>query len=137
MHKTCILAVTNKQVQEWNALIQKLNHNETVLLKSYDSFNEVDDPHSILKTMITEHVFHKFNDHQAPQHELELKINDICILLSNFDKEQGLTKNTRVKIVQITNNFIRVVTLSISHPVFANIPRFNFFIKIPFYKSYI
>jgi hypothetical protein len=136
MHKTCILAVTNKQTQEWNAFIQNLNENSSQTLMSYDSFNEVDDPHDFLKNMVTEHVMNKFNDNQAPQHELVLKIDDICILLANVDKEVGLTKNTRVRIVQINTRFVRVVTLSDTHPVFANIPRFNFHIKIPFYKSY-
>jgi hypothetical protein len=105
-------------------------------MKSYDTFNEVDDPHDFLKDMLTEEVMNRFNDNQAPLHELQLKKDDICVLLANFDKEIGLTKNTRVKVVEITSCFIRVVTLSTTHPVFANIPRFNFHIKIPFYKSY-
>jgi hypothetical protein len=136
IHKTCILAVTNKQVQEWNSLIQNLNKNPLKLLSSYDSFNEVDDPHNYLKTMVTEHVMNKFNDNQAPLHELEIKIDDICILLATIDKELGLTKNTRVRIVHITDCIIRVVTLSNTHPIFVNITRYNFSIKIPFYKSY-
>ena len=136
MHKTCILAVTNKQVQEWNVLIQKLNKYNSVLFKSYDTFNEVDDPHGYLSNMVTEHVMNKFNDNQAPQHELELKIDDICILLANVDKEKGLTKNTRVRIIQLTQRFIRVATLNNIYPIYANIPRFDVHIKIPFYKSY-
>jgi hypothetical protein len=136
MHRTCILAVTNKQVEEWNSQVQKLNENTSTTLKSYDSFNEVDDPHDYLKEMVTEHVMNSFNDNQAPTHILELKKDDICILLANFDKEQGLTKNTRVKIVLISNRYVRVVTLNNEYPVFANIPRFNFHIKLPFNKSF-
>jgi hypothetical protein len=89
-------------------------------LKSYDSFNEVDDPHHFLKEMVTEHVMNRFIDNQAPSHELELKIDDICILLANFNKKNGLTKNTRVKIIKITLRIVRVVTLNNTHPVFAN-----------------
>jgi hypothetical protein len=51
--------------------------------------------------MMTEHVMNTFNDNQAPLHQLELKVDDICIILAPIDKEQGLTKNTRVRIVQI------------------------------------
>jgi ATP-dependent DNA helicase PIF1 len=136
IHRTCILAVTNKQVHEWNNTIQKLNFKVSVILKSYDSFNEVDDPNNYLKHMMTEHVMNRFNDNQAPLHELELKIDDICILLANVDKQQGLTKNTRVRIVNITQRIIRVVTLNNVQPIFANLPKYNFNIKLPFNKSY-
>ena len=51
--------------------------------------------------MITEHVLNKFDHNQAPLHELELKVDHICILLSSFDKEQGLTEITRVRIAHI------------------------------------
>ena len=86
---------------------------------------------------MTEHVMNTFNDNQAPFHQLELKVDDICIILATIDKEQGLTKNIRVRIVQITNQIVRVVTLSDTHPVFANIHRFNFHIKIYFYLFFI
>jgi hypothetical protein len=87
--------VGNQQtrVQEWNTLIKNLNKNPLKLLTLYDSFNEVDDPRNYLKNMVTEHVImNKFNDNQAPLHELKIKIDDICILLAIIDKELGLTK---------------------------------------------
>ena len=44
--------------------------------------------------MVNENVMNKFVDNQAPHHELEIKVDDICILLANIDKRKGLTKNT-------------------------------------------
>jgi hypothetical protein len=93
MHRTCILAVTNKQVAEWNSNIQKLNDKPSKILKSYDSFNDFDDPHDYLKYMVTGHVMNTFNDNQAPTHELELKKDDICILLANVDKSKGIQES--------------------------------------------
>ena len=66
MHRTCILAVTNNQVKNWNAIIQKLNRNAIKLLKSYDSFDEV--------------VDYTYDYLKAPLHQLELKVDDICII---------------------------------------------------------
>jgi hypothetical protein len=63
----------------------------------------------------------KVIDNQTPLHQLKLKVDDNCIILATIDKEQGLTTNTRARIVQITNPIERVVTLSDTHPVFENI----------------
>ena len=86
--------------------------------------------------MVTEEVMNRFSNYQAPDHCLDIKINDICILLATVNREEGLTKNTRVRIVNITNNLIRICTLHERNPVFAYIPRFLFYLKLPFNKSF-
>jgi len=134
--KNCILAVTNKQVDYWNTEVQKLNPNEKHTLYSYDTFHEVDDPHGYIQEMITEEIMNKFSDNQAPTYQLELKINDICILLGNYNREDGLTKNTRVRIVNITRKLIKVVTINTDYPIFALIPRYIFYLKLPYNNSF-
>ena len=102
------LAITNKDVDEWNSKIQKLNPNESVSLFSKDNLCEVDDPHGILSKMLTTEVLHQFNNNSSPPHELILKVGDICILTRNIAKRQGLANNARVMILNIQQYCIRV-----------------------------
>lgn len=103
-----LLAVTNKDVDHWNAIIQKLNPNETISLLSKDKLCEVDDPHKILEGMLTDDILHQFNNNSVPPHELKLKCGDICIITRNVAKKEGLTNNTRVKIIRIQEYCITV-----------------------------
>lgn len=102
------LAITNKEVDYWNNIIQNLNQNQPVSLISKDTLAEVDDPHGILKTMLTEDILHQFNNNSSPPHELILKVGDICILTRNIAKKQGLTNNARVIITNIQQYCITV-----------------------------
>ena len=80
----CILAVTNKQVDNCNTHIQSLNDQKTMhTLVSKDGFNEIDDPNDFIKRIITEEVMNAYTENSAPPHILHLKVNDICILLRN------------------------------------------------------
>ena len=60
-------SVTNKDVDPWNAKIQKYNPNESISLFSKDKLCKVDDPNQILQ----------FNYKLFPPHELKLKCRDI------------------------------------------------------------
>jgi hypothetical protein len=102
------LAITNKDVDEWNSKIQNLNSNEAISLFSKDSLCEVDDPHGILSKMLTKEVLQKFNNNSAPPHELILKVGDICIITRNIAKREGLANNARVMILNIQKYCISV-----------------------------
>ena len=131
----CILAVTNDQVDKWNKKIQNMNNNPVTKLISVDSFVEVDDPHDILKNMITDHVMNTYTENGSPPHELDLKVGDICILLRNVDVTRGLTSNTRVKILSVSIFRINVCTINTDHPITASLCRFKFELTLPFGKS--
>jgi len=103
-----ILAVTNKDVDHWNKRIQELNSNEIVNLFSKDKLCEVDDPHNILHNMLTEDILHQFNNNSVPPHELQLKCGDTCIITRNIAKKEGLTNNTRVKVIRIQQYIVTV-----------------------------
>ena len=103
------LAIHNKDVDHWNAEIQKLNPNETISLISKDNLCEVDDPHGILNNMLTTNVLHEFNNNSSPPHDLKLKIGDICIITRNIAKKEGLANNARVIILNIQKYCIRVI----------------------------
>ena len=133
--KNCILAVTNEQVDLWNDEIQKLNPNDINTLISTDTFNEIDDPNDYFKKMINDEVMNSFNENGCPPHILNLKINDICILLRQVDNEKGLTSNTRVRIISVNANRIIIQTLDTENPVIASLCRFIFYLQLPFKKS--
>jgi hypothetical protein len=136
MHKSCILAGTNIQVDSWNAKIQLLNNMPMWSLLSKDSINMCDDPHGYIAAMITEEVMNAYEDPAtAPSHVLKLKLNDICILMRAVSKVDKLATNTRVRIVGISHNIVRVSTLG-DNPKFANLPRFIFTLKMPYGKSF-
>jgi energy-coupling factor transporter ATP-binding protein EcfA2 len=109
--KNCILAVTNVQVDAWNAEIQKLNPEPIQELTSEDSFDDVDDPNDYIKNMITEDVMISYTENGSPPHKLYLKANDICILLRPVDNQKGLTNNTRVRILNISRYRIHITNM--------------------------
>ena len=70
-----------------------MNPNEAVSLFSSDIFDRVDDPKNHLKSCITPELMNRFTKAGAPPHELRLKVDDICIVLRNLSKRNGLSNN--------------------------------------------
>lgn len=66
---------------------------------------------------------------------LFLKENDICLVMRNLNKKEGLTTNTRVKILKIFPYVIRVCTLNPDNRKYFNIPRIKFTVTLPFGRS--
>ena len=86
--KRAILAGTNEEVDEWNNEVQHLNLFPLVSLVSHDELAESDDPHDILRSMLTEDVLNNYNKNGVPPHVLNLKLNDTCIILRNLNKKR-------------------------------------------------
>jgi len=135
LSKRAILAVTNEEVDEWNEEVQKLNMFPLVELASHDELAESDDPHNILRNMLSDDVLNNYNKNGVPPHILKLKINDTCIVLRNLNKKEGLTNNTRVRILHVTRKCIRVQTLGEGSKTFS-IPRIRFKFRLPFGRSF-
>ena len=138
LSKRCILAMTNKQVDTWNEKVQKkLETKETpiVMLKSKDELCEADDPHNILKSMLTENVLNDFNGKGVPPHELLLRVGDVCLLTRTLDRQEKLVNNIRVRILQINEFSIRAVTLQEQQSVVI-IPRIRFKFRLPYGQSF-
>ena len=134
--KSAILCATNEYVDEWNEKIQELNPNQEYILKSSDIFDYVDDPKNILQNMITDEVLHRYNKVGVPRHILKLKVGDICFIMRNLLKKDGLTNNTRVKITEIKKYSIRVCTIDTNIPKFFLIPRIIFKVTLPYGRSF-
>ena len=62
-------------------------------LFSSDVFDRVDDPKNHLKKCITPEIMQRFLKAGVPPHDLVLKVNDICIVLRNLSKRNGLSNN--------------------------------------------
>jgi hypothetical protein len=135
MHTKAILAATNTVVDEWNTVIQNLNSNIAYELCSIDKVKDIDDPHGILQRMISESVLERFQRPGVPNHRLVLKKDDICMVMRNLNKREGIAKNTRVKIVHISQFIIRVCTLHPTNPKYYNIPRIRFTVTLPYGRS--
>ena len=118
-----ILTGTNSEVDEWNNIIQKLNLNNSATsrklhhLYSYDVLAEVDDPHDILKEILTPEVLNtRFHKNNVPPNRLTLCVGDVCIILKNLGKRDTLVtkkKHTRaaVRILSTSKYCIPVQTL--------------------------
>jgi len=100
-----------------------------------DKLCEVDDPHDTLSSMLSEEVLNNFDHSGNPPHKLNLKVNDICIVLRNINKRAGLTNNTRVIILHISRFVIKVQTLNQNTSIHL-IPRIHFKFRLPFGESY-
>jgi hypothetical protein len=131
-----ILATTNEHVDEWNEKVQELNPNDMISMFSTDSFADIDDPHGHLASSITPEALNRFNKIDVPKHELQLKINDICFLTHVISRKDGLSKNSRVRIIHMDRYSIRVSTLDLDHPVYYSIPRIRFKFRLPFEQSF-
>ena len=57
-------------MDDWNDLIGARNINQEYVLKSTDSFTDVDDRHGYLAEMVSETVLNRYNVNDVPRHEL-------------------------------------------------------------------
>ena len=83
----------------------------------------------------SEEILHNFNNAGCPPHLLNLKRNDISILLRNLDKSAGLTNNRRVQVLALSRFVIKVKTLGDRESVHY-IPRIQFKFRLPYGQSY-
>jgi hypothetical protein len=77
MHRKTILAATNnKQIDDWNSIVQRMNPNfsieDTINCLTYlssDALNAVDDPRDVISNMLSsEMLITSFNSDKAPPH---------------------------------------------------------------------
>jgi hypothetical protein len=119
-----ILCITNERVDYWNKIIQEINPNTPYTLLSHDFFSDVDDPNDTLKNMLTESILNGYTNTQVPNHEMTLKVGDVC-LVTRALKASGLASNSRVVIKSISFKLAKVLTLE-EHPRVVFIPRIRF-----------
>jgi hypothetical protein len=92
--------MSNERVNYWNAKLQELNPNRLHSIRSHDYFADVDDDKGTLRSLLTETILNKLNDSHAPDHVLNIKEGDICLLTRPL-RAYGLASNQRVYIHKI------------------------------------
>jgi hypothetical protein len=61
-----------------------MNPNPSSSLISRDYFSDVDDTKGYLAAILTTAVKRDFSNTQVPNHEIELKVGDICLITRNI-----------------------------------------------------
>ena len=133
LYRYCV--VTNESVEEWNTIIQNtMNDNPIQTYLSNDSYDSVDDPHGFLEsTLRNTEILNQLNSYEIPKHILQLK-GDICLLMRNVAPDEGLTRNTRLRIISLGNKTVRVQKLINNHEY--TIHRITFKHKLSFGRSF-
>jgi ATP-dependent DNA helicase PIF1 len=104
-------------------------------LRSRDTFLEVDDPHGHIKKMLQTSVLNTMTKNGIPNHELKLKIGDVCLVLRAIHG-LGLANNLRVRIVEIGAHSVEVATIGEIEEQKLRLPRISFKFRLPCGKSY-
>jgi len=138
-----ILASTNDLVDEWNAAIQRKRcelataaegANERAgrvhQLLSADILTECDDENGHIRRMLTTEFLNNLNRPGVPPHNLQLAVGDVCIVMRNLNKKDGLTNNRRVVVLSIQRFCVKVQTIGTNPKVFA-LPRIRFKFRLP------
>ena len=119
----------------WNSVAQSMNLSAPTTLTSKDTFSEVDDPYGHIQRMLTTTVLNRFRKNGIPNHELILKIGDVCRVMRAL-KGLEIANNSRVLIVAIGEHTITVRTMGENTERTIKIPHITFKFRLPYGKSY-
>jgi hypothetical protein len=119
----------------WNAVAQGTNSSVEHTLRSKDSLSELDDPKGHLKKMLSVTMLNGFWKNGVPDHELILKVGNIC-LVNHTINGLGLANNSRVRIIAIHRYCVKVLTVGDCAKQNARIPRISVKFRLPYGKSY-
>ena len=145
MHRKTILAATNKQIDDWNSIVQRMNPNfsvedtpNSISYLSSDVLNAVDDPRDVISNMLSSEMLNTFNSDKAPPHILKLCVGDICYLMRTLGRKTKLATNQRVRILELRQFSIKVQTIEANNsPGEVHfLPRIRFRFTLPYGQSY-
>jgi hypothetical protein len=95
----------------------------------------VDDPNGHLKKILIKAVLNKFWKNGVPNHELILKMGDIC-LVTRAINGLGLANNSQVRVTNVHTHSVKVITMGDNEGQTVKIPRITFKFRMPYGKSY-
>jgi hypothetical protein len=95
----------------------------------------VDDPKGHLKKMLSATLLNGFWKNGVPNHELILKVGDIC-LVTRAINDLGLANNSRVCIIAIHRCCVEILTVGDCAEQNVRIPRISVKFRLPYLKSY-
>ncbi len=105
-----ILCSNNASVDMWNVIAQGMNSSVEHTLRSKDSLSKVDDPKGHLQQILSAIMLNGFLKNGVPDHELILKVGNICLLTCAING-LGLTNNSGVRIIAIHRYCVKVLTV--------------------------
>jgi hypothetical protein len=85
--------------------------------------------------MLSDTMLNGFWKNGVPNHELILKVGNICLVTCAING-LGLTNNSRVHIIAIHRYCVEVLTVGDCADRNIRIPRISFKIRLPYGKSY-
>lgn len=129
-----ILALTNKEIDNWNNKIQALNPEVEKVHESNDVFSDIDDDNGYLAAALSTRVRRNFTHSQVPNHELTLKVNDICMITRNLMSIK-LASNCLVRILRMNKYSIVIVTMDKKKRTLI-LPRIRFKFKLRYTSSF-
>jgi hypothetical protein len=129
-----ILATDNEKVDFWNSKIQVKNPNPSKSMISRDYFSDVDDTNGYLAAILTTAVKRDFSNTQVPDHEIVLKVGDICLITRNMNC-LGLASNSTVRILRINTYSIVICTMD-TEKRSVIVPRIRFVFKLKYAFSF-
>ena len=103
-------------------------------MRTYFSENKLCDvSHANDRTteMMTQELMRYCDKGDVPAHELKLKVGDLCILMRNLDKTEGLTNNQRVIVRGFQNRSIAISIANDPTATIHHIERHKFRTNIP------
>jgi hypothetical protein len=130
-----ILCSNNENVDTLNAIAQGMNSSEEHILRSKDSFSEVDDINGHLKKMLSDTLLNGFRKNGVPNHERILRDGNVCLVTHSIHG-LGLANNSKIRIIAIHRYCVEVVTIGEYRERNVRIPRISFRFRLPYGKSY-
>jgi hypothetical protein len=94
----------------------------------------VDDTNGYLAAILTTAVKRDFSNTQVPDHEIELKVGDICLITRNMNC-LGLASNSTVRILRINTYSIVICTMD-TEKRSVIVPRIRFVFKLKYASSF-
>ncbi len=119
----------------WNAIAQGMNSSVEHTLRLKDSFSEVDDPKGHLNKMLSATMLNGFRKNGVPDHELILKVGNICLVTCAING-LGLVNNSRVRIIAIHRYCVKILTVDDCAKQNVRIPCISFKFRLPYGKSH-
>jgi len=130
-----VLSSTNEIVDMWNAVAQDLNPNEAHVRRSKDTFSEADDVNGHTQKMISSSLINGLKKSGVPNHELTLKVGDICLIARAIPCLE-IANNSQVKIVNIRTHSVEVKTIGEETARTIPLPRIPFKFRLKYGNSY-
>ncbi len=95
----------------------------------------MDDPKGHLKKMLSATMLNGFQKNRVPNHELILKVGNIC-LVTRAINGLGLANNSRVHIIAIHRYCVEVLGVGDCAKQNVRISQISFKFRLPYGKSY-